>query len=167
MPHLNGWQYVYGISAYDQGDSAAGVASLESKTEIARVIPGTPPNDGTKKIGVYPNPYYANAIWDGAGERTRKMYFYNLPRHAEIRIYTLAGDIVAEFSHDAATYNGSDIQWFQQFGGNDVPLQFSGGEHAWDLVTKYDQALATGLYLFSVKDTDTGTLQTGKFLVIK
>ena len=167
VPHLNGWQYVYGVSAYDQGDSAAGVASLESKTVIARVIPGTPPSDGTKKIGVYPNPYYANAIWDGAGERTRKIYFYNLPRHAEVRIYTLAGDIVAEFTHDAATYRGADIQWFQQFGGNDVPLQFAGGEHAWDLVTKYDQALATGLYLFTVKDTDSGSIQTGKFLIIK
>ncbi len=167
VPHLNGWQYVYGVSAYDQGDSAAGVAPLESKLEIARVIPGTPPSDGTKKIGVYPNPYYANAVWDGSGERTRKIYFYNLPRHAEVRIYTLAGDIVAEFTHDAATYNGADIQWFQQFGGNDVPLQFSGGEHAWDLVTKYDQALATGLYLFTVKDSDNGNIQTGKFLVIK
>jgi hypothetical protein len=84
-----------------------------------------------------------------------------------VRIYTLAGDIVAEFPHDAATYSGSDIKWFQQFGGSDVPLQFSGGEHAWDLITKFDQAIATGLYLFSVKDTDSGNIQTGKFLVIK
>ena len=107
---------------------------------------------GTKKVGVYPNPYYANAVWDAPGERTRKIYFYNLPRQCAVKIYTLAGDVVAEFKHDAATYNGSDIQWFQQFGGSDVPLQFAGGEHAWDLITKFDQAIATGLYLFSVKD---------------
>jgi hypothetical protein len=45
--------------------------------------------------------------------------------------------------------------------------QFSGGEHAWDLITKADQAIATGLYLFSVKDGDTGEIRVGKFLVIK
>ncbi len=164
---LNGWQYVYGVAAFDQGDSAAGIGSLQSKTVLARVVPGTLPNDGARKVGVYPNPYYANAVWDASGERSRKLYFYNLPKHCEVQIYTLAGDIVAEFVHDAATYNGADIQWFQQFGGSDVPLQFAGGEHAWDLITKFDQAIATGLYLFSVKDTDTGDLQTGKFLIIK
>jgi hypothetical protein len=84
-----------------------------------------------------------------------------------VRIYTLAGDIVAQFSHDAATYNGGDIEWFRRFGGTDATVQFAGGEHAWDLITRYDQAIATGLYLFSVKDSDTGSIQTGKFLVIK
>jgi len=165
VTHLNGWQYVYGVSAFDQGDSAMGVSSLESKTVLARVIPGTVPNDGTKKVGVYPNPYYVSAIWDAGGERTRKIYFYNLPKRCEVTIYTLAGDVVADFLHDAATYNGSDIKWFQQFGGDDV--QFAGGEHAWDLITKFDQAIATGLYLFSVKDVETDETQVGKFLVIK
>ena len=167
VSHLNGWQYVYGVAAFDQGDSTSGVSSLQSKTVLARVMPGTAPNDGTKKVGVYPNPYYAHAIWDAGGERTRKLYFYNLPKRCAVRIYTLAGDIVAEFQHDAATYNGSDIRWFQQFGGSDVPLQFAGGEHAWDLITKFDQAIATGLYLFSVKDADTGDIQARKFLIIK
>lgn len=167
VTHLNGWQYVYGVSAFDRGDSASGVSSLESKTALVRVVPGTPPSDGTRKVGVYPNPYYAGAIWDGTGERMRKIYFTNLPKHCEVRIYTLAGDIVAEFPHDAATYNGAGINWFQQFGGSGQQLQFAGGEHAWDLITRFDQAIATGLYLFSVKDTDTGDIQTGKFLIIK
>jgi hypothetical protein len=167
VTHLSGWQYIYGVAAFDEGDSAVGVGPLQSKTVFARVVPGTPPNDGTKKIGVYPNPYYASALWDGSGERTRKLYFYNLPRLCEVRIYTLAGDIVADFLHDAATYDGRDNRWFQQYGGTDVPVQFNGGEHAWDLVTKFDQAISTGLYLFSVKNQETGDTQVGKFLVIK
>ncbi len=167
VSHLSGWQYVYGVSSFDQGDSAAGVSSLESKMVIVRIVSGASPNSGTQKVGVYPNPYYAQAAWDASGERTRKIYFTNLPQRCTIRVYTLAGDIVAELSHDAATYTGRDIQWFRQFGGSDVPIQFSGGEHAWDLITKFDQAIATGLYLFSVKDTDTGNVQTGKFLIIK
>jgi hypothetical protein len=167
LAHLNGWQYVYGVSAFDQGDSAMGVTSLESKIVLARVIPGTMPNDGSKKVGVYPNPYYGSAFWDGNGERTRKIYFYNLPRRCDIRVYTLAGDIVAEFGHDGTTYSGSENTWFQQYGGSDVKPQWAGGEHAWDLITKFDQAIATGLYLFSVKDSESGDVQTGKFLVIK
>lgn len=167
VTHLNGWQYVYGVSAFDRGDSASGVASLESKTVLVRAVPGAVPNDGTKKVGVYPNPYYASAVWDGSGERMRKIYFTNLPKRCEVRVYTLGGDIVAEFVHDAATYAGAGINWFQQYGGNGVPLQFAGGEHAWDLITKFDQAIATGLYLFSVKDAETGETQTGKFLIIK
>ena len=166
--NLNGWQYVYGVAAYSMGDSALGIPSLQSKTEVVRLIPGTLPSPGkTRQIGVYPNPYYAGAVWDGTGERARKIYFYNLPQRCDIRIYTLAGDVVADIQHDAATYNGSDINWFQQFGGNGQPIQFSGGEHAWDLITKFDQAIATGLYLFSVRDANTGDIVTGKFLVIK
>jgi hypothetical protein len=169
LSHLNGWQYLYGVAAFDRGDSASGITSLQSKTEIRRVLPGTPPTPGgTKKVGVYPNPYYVNAVWDvRSNERNRKIYFCNLPMHCEIRIYTLAGDVVADMVHDAATYDGSNISWFRRFGTSGPALQFAGGEHAWDLISKFDQAIATGLYLFSVKDTDSGDIQTGKFLVIK
>ena len=38
---------------------------------------------------------------------------------------------------------------------------------AWDLITDYDQALATGLYLYSVEDTRTGKRSVGKFTVLK
>jgi hypothetical protein len=168
MTHLNGWQYIYGVAAYDQGDSATGVSSLQSKTELARVVPGTSSaRAGTKTVGVYPNPYYANAVWDGSGERNRKIYFYNLPQRCEIRIYTLAGDIVADIQHDGAAYDGSDIAWFRQFGGSQTTPRFAGGEHAWDLITKHDQAIASGIYLYSIKEAESGNIVIGKFLVIK
>lgn len=35
----------------------------------------------------------------------------------------------------------------------------SGGEHAWDLITKDDQAIATGLYIFTVKNNKTGFIK--------
>jgi len=82
-----------------------------------------------------------------------------------IKIYTLSGDLVTEFIHDAATYNGSDIKWFQNFSGLGVSPQFAGGEHAWDLISKYDQAIATGLYLFTVKDLATGNINNSKALI--
>jgi hypothetical protein len=170
VTHLNGWQYLYGVAAFDRGDSAAGVVSLQSKTEIRRVIPGTDTTGAqSRQVGVYPNPYYVNAGWDGRTEpeRTRKLYFYNLPARCQIKIYTLAGDVVADIHHDGATYDGSNIEWFRRFGGSQTSPQFSGGEHAWDLITKFDQAIATGMYLFTVKNSDSGEVKTGKFLIIK
>ncbi|RCK76471.1 MAG: putative lipoprotein [Ignavibacteriae bacterium] len=169
LTHLNGWQYLYGITAYDRGDSVNKLPSLESAKVLKRVVPGTAPSSNTgTEIGVYPNPYYVRAYWEGTGgERNRKLIFYNLPARCEIRIYTLAGDIVATIQHDAATYDGSDIEWFRKFETIREKIQFSGGEHAWDLISRYDQTIATGLYLFSVKDLDTGDIKVGKFLVIK
>lgn len=165
---LNGWQYLYGVSSYDQGDSANNIASLESAKITALVIPGTlPSTKSSDEIGVYPNPYYVNAAWDFGTERTRKIYFTNLPPKAEIKIYTLTGDLVAELQHDAATYTGAGIKWFDNFATLGMQPKMSGGEHAWDLITKYDQALATGLYLFTVKNLDNGEVKRGKFVIVK
>ena len=165
---LNGWQYGFSVTAFDSGDASIGLQSLESSKiqNLRRVVPGTPAQQpGTAKVGVYPNPYYARAYWDGSGERDRKLYFFNLPARCEIRIYTIAGDIVDSFEHISSEYNGSDITWFQKF--SDGSQQLAGGEHAWDFISRNDQAIASGLYLFSVMDKETGDIQRGKFLVIK
>ena len=77
----------------------------------------------------------------------------------------MTGDLVDKIEHSAATYAGEDIQWFDSF-ATGTP-KFSGGEHAWNLVSKDDQAIATGLYIYTVKDHSTGNIQRGKFLVIK
>ncbi len=165
---LNGWQYIYSVTAYDEGDPTNGLESLESSplANVNKVLPGTPPTSKKDvKIGVYPNPYYGNAYWDGSSERLRKIYFYNLPAECEIVIYTLSGDVVRTLYHNQ-TSNGSDLRWFETF-SKDETQQMSGGEHAWDLISEDDQAIATGLYLFSVKDLNTSNIKTGKFLIIK
>jgi hypothetical protein len=165
---LNGWQYLFSVTAFDKGDPVNNLGPLESSllANMKNVLPGTlPTEDASAKVGVYPNPYYGNAIWDGNSERLRKIYFYNLPSDCEITIYTLAGDVVKRLEHNS-TANGQDIRWFDQYGvGNNV--QFTGGEHAWDLITDNDQAIATGLFLFTVKDNKNGNIKTGKFLIIK
>ena len=167
----NGWQYAFAVSAFDSGDAELNLISLESsRLQNAVVVsPGTPAQSGTQKpeVGVYPNPYRGSALWDGGPERQRKIFFYNLPRNAEVRIYTLAGDKVDSFIHHGDFYDGMDIQWYENFSDPEKRTIFPGGEHAWDLVTSSDQAIATGLYLFTVKNLDNGDIQRGKFLVIK
>ena len=165
---LNGWQYVFSVTAFDKGDPDNNLSSLESSplTTANKILPGTIATDETNaEVGVYPNPYYGNAIWDGNTERLRKIYFYNLPSNCEITIYTLAGDVVKRIQHNSES-NGSDLGWFQNYSSDDTQ-KFSGGEHAWDLITDYDQAIATGLYLFTVENKDNGDIKRGKFLIIK
>jgi hypothetical protein len=88
-----------------------------------------------------------------------------LPAVCEITIYTLAGDIVKRIQHTSAS-NGSDIRWFETF-ASDGKQKLAGGEQPWDLISDSDQAIATGMYLFTVKDQDNEEIKTGKFLIIK
>jgi hypothetical protein len=158
---------VYGVSAFDRGDPKNNLPTLESSITTVRAIAGTEAtSDPDAEIGVYPNPYYGRAFWDGQGERLRKIYFFNLPARATVTIYTIAGDIVAQLDHNQENAGG-DIEWFNRYGDRTQAPKFSGGEHAWDIITKSDQALATGLYLFTVKDLSNGVVKTGKFVVIK
>lgn len=167
---LSGWQYLFSVSAFDQGDDRTPPLETSVNANAVRVFPGTPANqnfeseDEEYQVGVYPNPYRVNAAWDGNTPYTRKLMFYNLPEKAEVRVYTLAGEIVATLDHDAATYNG-DSRWFNDFSSDNRIMP--GGEHAWDLLSEANQNLTTGLYLFTVRDKDTGEVQQGKFAVIK
>src|SRR5690606_19365290 len=164
---LAGWQYLFTVTAFDEGDPDAGLGSFESSrtANATRIFPGTPPvDDGSRRVGVYPNPYRVGAAWDGASNRTRRLNFYNLPPRSQIRIYTLAGEVVATLDHDAETYRG-DIRWYDDFSAPN--RQLSGGEHSWDILSESGLNLAGGLYLFSVKDLDSGEVQQGKFVIIK
>ncbi|MCP4581137.1 MAG: hypothetical protein GY839_05930 [candidate division Zixibacteria bacterium] len=168
---LNGWQYIYAVTAFDTGDPNNNLESLESSPLLnyIRVFPGPPP-DPVADVGVFPNPYRAFSGWDGRGndgpkERERMIHFYNLPDKCTIIIYTLAGEIVDHIYHDAATYSGGDIAWYGSFAGDGSV--FSGGMHSWDVVSEADQALATGMYLYTVRNEVSGDIQKGKFVVIK
>ncbi len=163
---LAGWQYLFTLTAFDEGDVTAGLPSFESSrtANATRIFPGTPASAESGRVGVYPNPYRVNAAWDGSTARTRRLNFYNLPSRAEVRIYTLAGEIVDEFRHEAATYAG-DIRWYDNFSGENRILP--GGEHSWDLLSAGGLGVSGGLYLYTVKDLDSGDTQTGKFVVIK
>lgn len=162
----NGWtdKNLYAITSYDRGDEQLNLASLESSINENRVfaVPGVRPTEDNR-VGVYPNPYRARASWDGFGERERLIWFMYLPERCTIRIYTLAGDLVDIIEHDANTYHAADVQGIQT-GENS---KFSGGEHAWDLISMHDQAIASGMYMYTVENKETGHTKIGKFLVIK
>ncbi|MCB5296007.1 MAG: hypothetical protein LHW52_05620, partial [Candidatus Cloacimonetes bacterium] len=41
------------------------------------------------------------------------------------------------------------------------------GMHSWDLLSKNNQIIAPGVYLFSVENRDNDKIKVGKFVVIK
>ena len=163
----DGWLNYYAVTAYDQGDPDANLESLESSIYSNRVyvFPGKAAAKENNWVGeptVYPNPFKGQALWDGYGSRSKMLWFRNLPNEAEIRIFSLAGDLVDIIQHEES-YNGADIA---NIDAQKNPLM-AGGEHAWDLITMHDQATASGLYLFTVEDKNSGQIKEGKFLIIK
>jgi hypothetical protein len=174
----NGWQHAIAVTAFDKGSVKNNLGSLETSKRSNQffVYPGTRPNSDLEanKPFVYPDPYYAGASWQGSSTRPEdgKLYFANLPARCDVRIFTTAGDLIDEFTHDASTYRGSE-SWFKTYStfsqDSKVPDNrvFSGGEHDWNLLSKDSQIISRGLYLFSVKDLQSGNIQTGKFTIIK
>ena len=132
--------------------------------------PNPAPGERSEGVTVYPNPYKVEAAWD-AGQLVRDHYlwFANLPSRAELKIFTLAGDLVFDTDFDGATYDGSSARGLYDPNADvgTPPPALSGASFAWNLITNQGQAAASGLYLWAVKDLDTGEVERGKFLVVK
>jgi hypothetical protein len=113
----------------------------------------------SEKLGevlVVPNPYRGSEYYvNGDGfeglERDwtpykRMVRFIHLPAQAHIRIYTIAGEIVATFRHDEAA---GDIS----------------GQHDFHLFTESGRQLANGIYVYTV-ESEYGK-QIGKFVIAR
>ena len=105
-------------------------------------------------VYIVPNPVTARNMepWllgptnaDPTGE---KLEFRNLPRcKNNVRIYTVAGDLVQTLYHDGSSGNGS------------LP---------WNLISRNGQSIASGVYLYSIEPLDRRFPRiVGKFVVIR
>jgi len=163
----------YSVTAYDYGDPHSGTPPLESsKVASAKFL--APSGTAKKKPMVAPNPYRADQdytylhgdglAWENRDDGTtdyfpqtdRRIWFYNLPDQCLIRIFTVSGDLVQIIPHRVT----GDINAF-------VDLRH--GEY-WDLNSRNNQQVASGLYLFSVEDLTNakkGEIQMGKFVIIR
>jgi hypothetical protein len=166
----NGFNYFGGVTSYDLGDTK--IESLESGLgqNKFQAVPAPGPGERAGGVTVFPNPYRVDARWD-VGQRVRDHYlwFANLPPRCMLRVYTLAGDRVFETRFEGAAYRGEGARGlYDPRTDRDVSAPFlSGASYAWDMITREGQAVATGLYLFSVEDLDSGHVERGKFLIVK
>jgi len=160
---LNNIEYYYSVTAYSKEDNELNWPSLETsiRSNAITVVPGTAPPENVGKVAVVPNPYRGDInynAYDPPWERTppsrnywmeqdRRIQFINLPSYCEIKIYTLRGTLVATLLH-------------QEIGTNK-------GYHDWNLTSSVGQAIASGIYLFTVEDKQNGDVQVSKFVIIK
>jgi len=171
VEHLkDGFSYFGGVTSYDTGDTR--VTSLESGLGQNKflVVPMPAAGESRRGVTVFPNPYRVEALWDqGAQVRDHYLWFANLPSRAILRIYTLAGDQVFETRFDGSGYRGESARGLYD-ARQDLdtgPPALSGASFAWNLITEEGQAVASGLYVFSVENLDTGEFERGKFLIVK
>ena len=151
------------------------IESLESGfgQNLTLAIPSpTPAESQSSGIGVtvFPNPYRVEARWDqGQLVRDHYLWFANLPPQCTIRIYTLSGDLVFSTEFNGANYHGQGTRgvYNPQRDIGVAPPTLSGASYAWDMVSRQGQAVATGLYIYSVEDHATGKRTVGKFLIVK
>jgi hypothetical protein len=133
-------------------DSTVLVERLESPlatTLDSIVVAHTAARPRGDQAWVVPNPYRGSAPWDRppvpGDPFGRHLDFMGLPKAScTIRIYTVAGDLVAQIDHDGS--NGD-------------------GQTSWDLISRNGQDVESGIYLFTV-DSSLGH-QIGRFVVIR
>ncbi|MBN2601664.1 MAG: hypothetical protein JXR87_06700 [Candidatus Marinimicrobia bacterium] len=101
-------------------------------------------------ICVVPNPYVVTASWEprnmykfGRGER--RLHFYHLPKDCTIRIYNLRGYLVDTIEHHSTADDGME---------------------PWDILSKDDNEIAYGIYVFHVDAPGIGE-KIGRFALIK
>ena len=114
-----------------------------------------------EKIRVVPNPYFVTnkAV---LSEGTDKIFFTRLPPRCTIRIYTLVGELVRTVEHESTAPYSPDVRSSQ---GD------KGGTASFELLNRYNQALASGIYIYHVEardesDTVVGN-KIGRFAIIR
>jgi len=167
-----GIEYYIAVTAYDRGIPSNDLNFLETGRDAdanMRVFfPGTLAKENMAKIMVVPNPYIGHSSFDGRrenddkGDKSRRIWFVNLPKRCDIRIYTLAGDLVQTLKHDGAPI--TDIITISKASTAGVAAD---GMECWDLLSKHQQIIAPGVYLYSVENKANGDVKVGKFVIIK
>ncbi len=165
-----GVEFYVAVTAYDRGMPSNDLQYLESGKDANKMafFPGATSSKNMDDIFVVPNPYVGQSSFDGRvendtkGDKSKRIWFMNLPEDCEIRIYTLAGDLVDEIEHHGEQFY--DIINVSKDG--DEALAGS-GMHPWDMLSKNDQVITAGIYLYSVRDLKTKEIQVDKFVIIK
>jgi hypothetical protein len=119
------------------------------------------PSSKVGEVRVVPNPYRTNAdyTFEGGGfeglghfwtENKRVIWFIHLPPKCTIRIFSLAGDLVATLEHNDASRTTPDL-----------PV----GQQEWNLLSESGRTIASGVYIYTV-ESEFGR-QIDKFVVIR
>lgn len=152
----NGFDYIYVVTTVAERrsflDGAWRVQRIESPRAASIdsiVVPQIGARTTRSPVWVVPNPLRARVEWDRppvpGDALARHIDFFGLPRaRATIRIYTVAGDLVAQLEHDGRAGDG---------------------QASWDLISRNGQEVESGIYLFTVS-SPAGHF-VGRFVIIR
>lgn len=167
-----GREYYVAVTAFDRGIPVHELNFLESGRDsdanMQVFFPGALAREDMEQIYVVPNPYLGSCAFDGRrendpnGDKSRRLWFVNLPQRCVIRVFTLAGDLVREIEHDGAY--PEDVITVSKAVQQGLSAS---GIHAWDLLSRHRQVIAPGVYLFSVQNKADNRLKVGKFVIVK
>ena len=161
------------VTAFDRGMPAKALDFLETgrdadaNMKVFFPAPNRLDNDGSN-VYVVPNPYIGGSAFDGRrenddkGDKSKRIWFVNLPTRANVKIFNLAGDLIDQFRHEGAYED--DIITVSKASRLGITAE---SIHSWDLLSENNQIIAPGVYLFSVKNLKTGDVNVGKFVLIK
>ena len=137
-----GFDYYYNVTAVDANNIESSRYWL--RTTRRSVVPTTAlGRSSMADVRVVPNPF----IWSEGGNYTgypNKILFAGLPGPCEINIYTISGDLVKTIIHNEET-----------------------GLQDWDQITKYNQYIASGTYVYHVRELYGKGDKTGIFIIIR
>ena len=158
------------VTTFDRGIPDKDLQSLESGKDanMKTIFPGPAAKNKMDNIYVVPNPYLGQSKFDGRranddkGDRSKRIWFVNLPENCTIKIFTLAGDLVDKIEHNGA----HSVDVINPSKASPTGISAS-GIHEWDMLSRYDQIIASGIYLYSVEDHDSGYRKVDKFVIIK
>jgi hypothetical protein len=155
--------YYVNVTAFDYGSPEQGLQPLETAKSLnpLSVYPQADANQATgtlPPVYIYPNPYRGDGNYrsqgfeahgklDLADSRAHEVHFVNVPAKCTIRVLTLDGDLIKQIDHDVDP--------------KDSKCHYA----VWDMITRNTQAIVSGLYYWTVEDTD-GKVQIGKLAVI-
>jgi hypothetical protein len=148
----NGMIYFYDVTAYsawyDESGTLQTLSSQAAAVEAEGVRPmWDPVTEGWKdQVMVVPNPWYGGAAWDltpsDADPTGTNIAFAKLPeRDCQLRIYTLAGDLVRTLDSERR------------------------GTVFWNMISRNGQDITSGVYLYAVSCGDE--TKVGRFTVIR
>jgi hypothetical protein len=175
--------YWISVTAFDFGSPSSGLPSLETNvtqnTADAYPLEAWAAVDSLDlKVFVYPNPYRLDANYRARGfegvdtsgqrlnsaqrpdDRTRQIHFANVPPKCVISIFSLDGDLIREINHDMDP--ALDLN---RFNDND-PISPNASHAVWDLITRNTQLVVSGLYYWTVENSNTHEVQMGKLVII-
>ena len=135
--------FVLGDKRYYAITSVDDLGNQSGKTNITSFTKSIGSVSKLDQVYVVPNPFNVESGFTGGADAENSIGFYGLPSRCTIRIFSFAGQLVAELEHDEPAYS-----------------------RTWNMVTRNNQALASGVYYYVVT-TPEGDQTGGKFVIIK